>query len=293
MATLAATATTYSVGSLTVNTNYSFRISAFVGGLTSGYAAANVATPVPAPPTPAGFTATLNNSTVNLTWTDGALESGYVLQRAVNGSGFTVLANLPANTTAYADSTLTAGSTAQYKIQAGNPTGNSPLSSPVSVTIPALPPPLTGVVADGTGLRGVYFDNMTLTTDANTLSRVDIALNFDWGINPPAAGFPRTQFSARWTGQILAKTSETYTFYTVSDDGARLWVNAQLLIDNWKDHAPQTNPGAITLMAGQKVDIKLEYYQNGGGGANLQLDWSAPSFLPAPECPRRLPVPRS
>ena len=44
-------------------------------------------------------------------------------------------------------------------------------------------------------------------------------------------------FSVRWSGQVLAPVTGTYTFTTTSDDGVRLYVNGQLLIDNWTDHA--------------------------------------------------------
>jgi hypothetical protein len=70
--------------------------------------------------------------------------------------------------------------------------------------------------------------------------------------------------------------TETYTFYTQSDDGVRLWVNGKLLIDNWTDHAATQNSGTITLTAGQKYSIKMEYYEN-SGGAVAKLSWSSPS----------------
>src|SRR5262249_802748 len=75
---------------------------------------------------------------------------------------------------------------------------------------------------------------------------------------------------------VQAQYSETYTFYTESDDGVRLWVNGQLLVDNWTDHAPTENSGTIALVAGQKYDIKMEFYEN-GGGAGAHLLWSSAS----------------
>ena len=70
--------------------------------------------------------------------------------------------------------------------------------------------------------------------------------------------------------------SETYTFTTLSDDGARLWVNGQQLINNWTVHPPTENSGTITLTAGQKYDLKLEYYEH-TGGAVAKLSWSSAS----------------
>ena len=68
----------------------------------------------------------------------------------------------------------------------------------------------------------------------------------------------------------------TYTFYTLSDDGVRLWVNGALVVNNWTDHAPTENSGTIALTAGQRYDIRMEYYEN-GGGAVARLLWSAPA----------------
>ncbi|MFO8008656.1 MAG: PA14 domain-containing protein, partial [Candidatus Brocadiia bacterium] len=70
--------------------------------------------------------------------------------------------------------------------------------------------------------------------------------------------------------------SETYTFTTRSDDGVRLWVNGQSVIDNWTDHGPTYDSGTIALSAGTKYDIQLDYYEN-GGGAVIELYWSSAS----------------
>lgn len=59
--------------------------------------------------------------------------------------------------------------------------------------------------------------------------------------------------------------SETYTFYTVSDDGVRLWVNGVLVINHWTDHPATENAGTVTLAAGQLYDIRMEFYERSGG----------------------------
>jgi hypothetical protein len=127
----------------------------------------------------------------------------------------------------------------------------------------------------GTGLKGSYFANQNLA-DPATVNRSDAAVNFDWGTGSPDAAIPSDHFSVRWTGQVQPLYSETYAFYTTSDDGVRLWVNGVQLIDNWTDHAPVEDSGTITLSAGQKYSITMEYYEN-GGGAIAQLSWSSAS----------------
>lgn len=83
------------------------------------------------------------------------------------------------------------------------------------------------------------------------------------------------KFSVRWSGFVQPKYSETYTFSVVADDGVRLWVNGQNLIDRW-ENASGKNQGTIALEAGKKYDIKMEYY-NTGGSAITRLMWSSPS----------------
>jgi beta-glucanase (GH16 family) len=126
----------------------------------------------------------------------------------------------------------------------------------------------------GTGLRGEYFDNRDFT--APKLTRVDPTVNFNWGTGSPDPSIGADTFSVRWTGRVSPRYSETYRFYTTSDDGVRLWVNGQLLIDNWTDHGPTENSGTIALTAEAVYDIRMEFYEN-GGGATATLSWSSPS----------------
>jgi hypothetical protein len=165
--------------------------------------------------------------------------------------------------------------------------------------------------ARSTGLRGDYFTDETMTHLAFT--RLDQSVNFDWGLGSPDSRIPEDHFSVRWTGQFEPQYSETYTFYAVNDDGARLWVNGQLLIDDWNGHAAtrsdlingcclwerpsgrdrqpsraearsytsvyemtSTNSASIALTAGQKYDIKLEYYDS-TFTAVIKLSWSSAS----------------
>ncbi len=125
----------------------------------------------------------------------------------------------------------------------------------------------------GTGLTGAYFSNKSLT-GTPAMSRIDPIINFtNWGPAPPITGVA-SNYSVRWTGYVVPLFSETYTFTTVSDDGVRLLINNQLVVDNWTDHSTTSNPGSITLAAGQRYAITLEYYQ-GGGAAVIQLYWQS------------------
>ena len=142
-----------------------------------------------------------------------------------------------------------------------------------AVDIVVDPPP----VGTGTGLQGDYYDNIDYT--GYHLQRTDPTVYFDWGSGSPDPAIGADTFSVRWTGEVQPRYTGTYTFYTVTDDGVRLWVNNQLLINNWTDHAPTQDAGVITLQAGRLYPIKMEMYEN-GGGAVAQLSWSAPNGVP-------------
>jgi hypothetical protein len=130
----------------------------------------------------------------------------------------------------------------------------------------------SAVTGTGTGLEGRYFSGRTLSTLVTT--RTDARVDFDWGSGSPASGVAADNFSVRWSGQVSPRFSGATTFYTRSDDGVRLWVDGQLLIDNWTDHGPTENSASITLAAGQRYDLRMEYYEN-GGGAVARLSWSS------------------
>ena len=115
------------------------------------------------------------------------------------------------------------------------------------------------VVAQGTGLTGEYFDKANLSK--SILTRTDTNIDFDWKKGSPDSAIKKSTFSVRWTGQIEATQNETYTFYTQADDGVRLWVNNELIIDDWKQHGVQERSGTIQLEAGEFYDIKLEYFE--------------------------------
>ena len=130
----------------------------------------------------------------------------------------------------------------------------------------------------GSGLAGNYYDNIDFT--GTLTARTDPVVNFDWGGGSPMTGIGADTFSVRWQGQVQAVLSETYTFYTTTDDGVRLWVNNQLIIDRWIDQGPTEWSGSIALSGGVKYDIRMDYFEN-GGGALAKLAWSSPSTTKA------------
>lgn len=90
-----------------------------------------------------------------------------------------------------------------------------------------------------------------------------------------------SQFSVRWTGFVTPPESGEYEFHTLSNDGVRLWVNDQPLIDNWTDHAEKEDSGRIQLAAGNPVSLRLEYFYGGGQGVSKLL-WTRPGAAKEP-----------
>ena len=131
-------------------------------------------------------------------------------------------------------------------------------------------------MGQGTGLLGEYYTG----TNFNSLdvTRPDPTVNFDWGTGSPDPLVPSDNFSVRWTGQVQPLYSENYTFYVNANDGARLWVNNQLVIDQWGSTGGEYAGTPIALVAGQKYDIRLDYYEDADtDAAAVTLSWSSAS----------------
>jgi len=132
-----------------------------------------------------------------------------------------------------------------------------------------------GLVGTGNGLSGQYYSNQDKTfNNPPTLIRLDPAVDFTWTTGSPDPSISADRFTVRWAGQVEPFTSETYTFYTTTDDGVRLWVNGVLLIDKWIDQSATEWSGSIALTVGQKYDLVMEFYEN-GGDATAVLRWSS------------------
>jgi alpha-D-xyloside xylohydrolase len=145
-------------------------------------------------------------------------------------------------------------------------------------------PPAALTTPDGAAgaLRGDYFADKSLTRTAAT--RMDAAIDFEWGQNAPLPEVPFDQWSARWTGRLRAPETGEYQFATVADDGVRLWVGGTLVIDDWRGHGPEYHSGRVTLEAGRQYDVRFEYYDE-ILGATVKLRWTRPSSRRAADTP--------
>lgn len=125
----------------------------------------------------------------------------------------------------------------------------------------------------GDGLLGTYFANQDLT--APYMTRVDPQVNMDWGSGSPDRWKSGDRWSIRWTGSIEAPRTERLTILPTTDDGVRVWINNQLVIDRWTNMAGPTETSAsFDAVAGRRYDVKVEYFE-GYGGAVSRLAWSS------------------
>ncbi len=135
---------------------------------------------------------------------------------------------------------------------------------------------LSCTAAYGQGLKGEYFTNMTLSGQP-ALTRTE-NVGFNWAGGAPGPGLGADNFSVRWTGNITVPESGNYIFGTRSDDGIRLWVGGDQVINNWGDHSATWNRCVpVFLVAGEPVAIQLEFYENGGDAVS-ELYWSGPGI---------------
>lgn len=119
------------------------------------------------------------------------------------------------------------------------------------------------------GLQGEYYNNNSLT-GSPVLTRVDAKLDFNWGTGSPHSSVPSDNFSARWTGTVTM--GQDAYLQLIADDGVRLWVDDELVIDSWVASDSGVRYGDQIYAAGSTHSIKIEYYE-GSGNANMRLNY--------------------
>lgn len=141
---------------------------------------------------------------------------------------------------------------------------------------PVPPPPLT---CANDVWKAEYYANMTLTPPINT-QRCEASINYDWGSgSPTGTTVGPDRFSVRWTTTHRVDARTRLSFTARADDGVRVWVDDQPVIQAWKDQSPTTYTGSIDVPAGDHT-IRVEYYEN-GGGAVAQVSYTS-AVVPDP-----------
>lgn len=147
---------------------------------------------------------------------------------------------------------------------------------------------------DGTGVLVQYRNEATSgpsspsnSVDSNLLfqgavvaTQQDVIFRGEWGSGSPAAGVTVNDFSSRWTGEIMPQFSQTYTFYLAANEASRMWIDGQLLIDNFP-RLPSLQPAitsstisaTIELIAGKRYPIRVDHFED-QGSASVVLQWT-------------------
>lgn len=141
-------------------------------------------------------------------------------------------------------------------------------SALLTVVIPSTP-------GTGTGLTGDYWSDQTNTfAGSPAVTVTDPTIDYDWVDGPPYLSMNPDYFTVRWSGQVEPLYSQTYTFYAATDNGVKLIINGQVLINQFGLNQVVNSSGTIALNANQKYNIIMEYAEN-TGNASAHLSWSS------------------
>lgn len=151
------------------------------------------------------------------------------------------------------------------------PAPNPTTAPPAPTLVPSVVPPPIETPAEG--WFGEYFNNPNLS-GSPLATRIDPEINFDWGTGAPMPLFPSNQFSVRWTRSVSLEEG-VYRFYARSDDGVRVWVDNQLIIDEWKPVQNRTFQADIALGTGSHA-MRVDYYE-AFQLASVQVSWQRQS----------------
>lgn len=126
---------------------------------------------------------------------------------------------------------------------------------------------------DSRGLLGQYWNNPTFS-GAPALSRSDRQLDFGWTLNSPGRGIPFDWYSVRWTGSIVAPASGVNRIGVEGNDGYRLTIDGNVVIDNWKKQSYGVQLRTVSFAPGTAHSMELEYFET-TGNARVKLVWDA------------------
>ncbi len=128
----------------------------------------------------------------------------------------------------------------------------------------------------GGGIKAQYFTNMTVT-GAPFLTQLETEINHNWGDPGGPTANVVDNFSARWIADLEIAVADTYIFTANTDDGVRVWLNDDLIIDRWVDKAASDSASNPIALQPGIYSLVMEYYEN-GAGASAQLYWEGKGF---------------
>jgi beta-glucosidase len=122
------------------------------------------------------------------------------------------------------------------------------------------------------GLTAQYFNGIEFGNNP-TLQRIDKTINFHWTISTPDQAINPEFFCAKWTGNIKAPKSGTYKIGLSGNDGFKLYINNQLIINNWDKQSFHTSLVDYNFTAGNNYPIRVEFKEP-NGNSTIKLIWN-------------------
>lgn len=244
--------------------------------------AGNVAT------TPSNFQASaISASQINLSWTDTANESNYIVERASSSGGaYVVIATLPANTTSYANTGLSASTTYFYRIKSTNASGSSAYSSAVSAATMS-----AACTASGTILREVW-----TSVAGNTIADIPLSRTPNGTSQLTLLEGPTNlsdNYGARIRGYVCPPATGSYTFFVSGNNDCDVLLSTDdnpankrriayvagstTGIREWTRY-PNQQSAPITLTANKRYYIEV-LHKEGGSGDHVAVGWQLPSGI--------------
>lgn len=186
-----------------------------------------------------------------------------------------------------ADIALQTGSH-EFKVEQFENGGGANIYLDWSLVSQCAPTPTPATCPIITEWEGEYWNNETLSGDFS-LCKNDPDINFDWQSESPSQAIQADHFSVRWTRTIYF-TEGSYIFDIFHDDGAKLYIDDNLIFSNWCDNCRQTDSISTSLTEGYH-DIKMEMWDNiGWAGAVLTWRLEATSTPTPTESPTFTPT---
>lgn len=259
-----ANATSYTWGGLAPNTWTCFHVRAYNSAGSSawtGYACATTLANTTIPNAPSNPTAVaISSSSIRITWQDNSNnETGFEVNNCC------VSQYVGTNATSFTWGGLAPNTWTCFHVRAYNSAGSSAWTGYACTSTLA-----STVTCSSSQYTAQYYNNRYLTLGPALTQCEGWPISHDWGSGGPGSGVGSDNFSARWTGRAYI-AGGTYTFIARADDGVRVWIDNNLIIDAWRDQAATEYRASRAVSSGDH-DIKVEYYEN-GGAAVAQFRW--------------------
>ncbi len=164
-----------------------------------------------------------------------------------------------------------------------SPPSEPPAPQPTATPAPAKPAPPSSAT---TGWQGAYYAGMELS-GAPKFVRTDHAVNFHWGDKSPDTRLDTDEFSVRWT-RVINFRGGVYRFSMTADDGARIWIDGELVLDAWEIEPGTTHEVDVTLTPGEH-SVVIDYFEH-TGVATAQFTFKRLGDAPPPATPTPAPT---